>query len=333
MSNEARYFAVLAGAIGQIEEDSFEARGVVYDQLWKIVLEQLQADGNASGESIAKERAAFLNAVKRLEFGERLPPQPGGAAGAPAKPERPRGRSILRRVAWRTASASVVLAAIGFAYLVFVVDGEGAANSWQSQLRRVVHSFGDLVERQPVVAPRPVQRAVLYEESTGAATGATFSGQAVWRHARPPGTAGASAAVLSVDAEIPQKKLVVNISLRRAGDGGGAISHLVEFKFLNPDGSASDAVEDVLGILMKNEELSRGIELAGKVVRVQHGLFLMGLSGSDIDLGRNVKLLKERPWLDIPFVMKDRTRNILAIEKGPTGQSAVEQAFVSWGHG
>jgi len=350
MSNEARYFAVLSGAIAQIEEDSFEARGVVYDQLWNIVVEGLQAEGNDSGESIARERAAFLSAVKRLEFGERLAPEASGAEPEAGGAEeeaprvwRPRGRSIVGRIAWRMVGASVILAVIGFAYLVMVTGldsasakrwvGQGAPNSWQSQMMQAVLSLGNLAGRRPPVAPGPVQRAVLYEESTAAATGATFSGQAVWRHELQSATAGASAAVLSIDAEVPEKKLVVKISLRRAPEGGGAISHLVEFEFLNPDGSASEAVQDVLGILMKNDELSRGIELAGKIVKVRHGLFLMGLSGSQIDLGRNVQLLKERPWLDIPFIMNDRTRSILAIEKGPTGQAAVEQALAAWGHG
>src|SRR5262245_48486416 len=72
MSNEARYFEVLSGAVAQIEEDAFEARGAIYDRLWAIVVERLQADGDDTDEALASERAAFLAAVKRIEFGERV---------------------------------------------------------------------------------------------------------------------------------------------------------------------------------------------------------------------------------------------------------------------
>lgn len=196
---------------------------------------------------------------------------------------------------------------------------------------RAALSVGNLVERRPRIASGPTQRAVLYEENSATATGTTFSGQAAWRHLSGPAAAGASGAVLSIETEIPQKGLFVTISIRQAPDRGGAISHFVEFRLLTADGSASEMVEDVRGILMKNDELSRGIELVGKVVRVQHGVFLMGLSATEADLGRNLKLLKERPWLDIPIVMKDGTRSILAIEKGSTGQSALNDALASWG--
>jgi hypothetical protein len=341
MSNEARYFEVLSGAVAQIEEDSFEARGVIYDRLWNIVVRRLQAEGDDSDETLAIERAAFLAAVKRIEFGERLAISPEDGEGpAPvaitAAVERRTTRPLLRRVAVRMAGAFALLVVIGIAYLLIVVRldsasaqrwaGDSAADSWQSQLVRVALSLGNLIERQPATPlPPPVsQRAVLYEESAATATGTTFSGHAVWRH--QPG------AIVSIDVDLPQKSFALKMSLKRAPDSGGVISHFVEFKFVNADQSASDAVENVLGVLMKTDELSRGIELAGKVVRVQRGIFLMGLSGAAADLGRNLKLLKERPWLDIPLVMKDKSRSILAVEKGATGENALNQALVAWGH-
>jgi hypothetical protein len=79
MSNEAKYFEVLSGAITQVEEDSFEARGVIYDRLWNIVLQKLQDAGQDSPEDLTGERAAYLAAVRRIEFGERL--------AVPAAPE------------------------------------------------------------------------------------------------------------------------------------------------------------------------------------------------------------------------------------------------------
>ena len=309
---------------------------MVYDRLWTIVLQQLQAERNDSDANVANERVVFLAAVQRIEFGERLPAPADRRAETVQAERRPR-RRMLWPIAGRMAGACAVLLIVWFAYLVVRLDsasaarwaGESAPNSWQAQIMRTVLSIHNLIEKRSVTAPIAGQRAVLYEESAATATGTTFSGHAVWRRHSASTAAGADA--LSIDVEIPQRSFVVKISLRRAPDGGGVISHFVEFRFLTSDLSPSDAVEDVVGILMKNDELSRGIELAGKVVRVQPGVFLMGLSGAEADIGRNLKLLRERPWLDIPIVMKDRSRSILAIEKGSTGQNAVNQALVSWG--
>src|SRR5258705_1983078 len=120
MSNEAKYFAVLSDAIAQIESDSFEARGIIYDRLWTIVLRRLQAEPDNSDEIVARERAAFLRAVRRVEFGERTPaaaqqgPEPAHTVRQPSRP----GRPVLGRLALRMASACAVLLVVWFAYLV-----------------------------------------------------------------------------------------------------------------------------------------------------------------------------------------------------------------------
>jgi hypothetical protein len=361
MSRKDDYLAVLSSAVAEIEIDSFEARGVVYDRLWAIVAEQIQADYADPGPIIAQERAAFLNAIQAIEFGhqqpvappvnERMfapPPvnqrapagRPVGQRRAARPPVTSRRQSMRRRIVFRMVSACAVLVLIWFAYVFAVVrfdsaaakrwTGDGTQNSWTARIVRAMLSIGDRSAEKRESAPAVGQRAVLYEESDATATGHTFSGRAVWRHETEPTSDGPPTAVLSIDVAIPQKNILLQISLKRAPDGG-VISHFVEFKFQNPDGAFSDAVEDVLGLLMKTDELSRGVGLAGKVVKVRAGLFLMGLSGAGTDASQNLKLLKERPWIDLPIIMKDRSRNLLAIEKGTTGQAALDHALVSWG--
>jgi hypothetical protein len=359
MSREDEYLAVLSSAIAEVEAGSFEARGAVYDRLWGVVVEQIEADHADPEPVIARERDAFLHAIQTIEFGVRQSPVPptnhqtfGSRSGhGRAIPIQPRDgriarsgtrrrRPMTRRILWRMVSACAVLALLWLGYVLLVVQPDsveaklrtdaGAQSSWPARLTRVVDSIRDFFQERQEPQPIAGQRAVLYEESDATATGNTFSGRAVWRHTTEKTADEAAAGVLSIDVEIPQKKLILQITVKRAA-AGGAISHFVEFKFLNPDRSFSDAVEDVLGILMKTDELSRGVALAGKVVKVQAGMFLMGLSGSAADTSRNLNLLKERPWLDVPIVLKDRSRSILAIEKGATGQEALNHALASWG--
>jgi hypothetical protein len=53
--------------------------------------------------------------------------------------------------------------------------------------------------------------------------------------------------------------------------------------------------------------------------------FMVGLA----DMQRNIQLLKERSWFDIPVVFSDGTRAIFAIEKGIPGERAFTEAFAT----
>jgi hypothetical protein len=70
--------------------------------------------------------------------------------------------------------------------------------------------------------------------------------------------------------------------------------------------------------------------LAGLAVKVTNGFFLIGLSSADADKERNVALLKERSWFDIPVVYNYNRRAILALEKGTSGRRAFADAFRAW---
>ena len=52
---------------------------------------------------------------------------------------------------------------------------------------------------------------------------------------------------------------------------------------------------------------------------------------SDVDVKRNVLLLKGKQWLDIPIVYNGGSRAVLAIEKGAGGERAFKDAFAAWG--
>ena len=60
------------------------------------------------------------------------------------------------------------------------------------------------------------------------------------------------------------------------------------------------------------------------------GFFLIGLSALETDMQRNIQLLKERAWFDIPLVYANNRRAILAMEKGTPGERAFNDAFAAW---
>jgi len=75
---------------------------------------------------------------------------------------------------------------------------------------------------------------------------------------------------------------------------------------------------NIPGILMKANEKARGAPFAGLAVKVTDGFFMEGLSNVSADQTRNLSLLVERGWFDIPMNYTNHRRAILAIAKVAT---------------
>jgi len=133
------------------------------------------------------------------------------------------------------------------------------------------------------------------------------------------------------DIEIPDRKFKMTMSFRRNTDSSLPASHTAELTFILPQDFSGGGVGNVPGILMKSNEQARGTPLAGLAVKVTDGFFLVGLSNVDSDRARNLQLLKERSWFDVPLVYVNQRRAIIAIEKGSPGERAFNDAFAQWG--
>ena len=180
--------------------------------------------------------------------------------------------------------------------------------------------------------PAAAQRVVLYEEDPSAPSGKRFVGTAIWRTEQVSAGPGQSADVaVRADIEIPEPKVTVKWSLRRNTDKALPASHTIEIVFTTPADSPNGAIANIPGILMKQAEQTRGVPLAGLAVKVTDGFFLIGLSSAEADVQRNIQLLKERTWFDVPVVYANGRRAILAIEKGAPGERAFADAFAAWG--
>ena len=119
-------------------------------------------------------------------------------------------------------------------------------------------------------------------------------------------------------------------SLRRNTDQSLPASHTIEIMFNLPADFPTGGISNVPGMLMKQAEQTRGVPLAGLAVKVTPGFFLIGLSAVEADMQRNIQLLKERSWFDIPIVYNNNRRAILAMEKGTPGERAFDDAFAAW---
>ena len=184
---------------------------------------------------------------------------------------------------------------------------------------------------QPSVGPAVAQRVVLYEEDPDDPQGKRFVGAVIWRTDTRAATPGRPPELaVRADIDIPDRKMTVAWSLRRNTDPSLPASHTIEIMFNIATDSQSGGVQNVPGVLMKQAEQTRGVPLAGLAVKVTPGFFLIGLSALETDMQRNLQLLKERSWFDIPIVYNNNRRAILAMEKGTPGEKAFNDAFASW---
>jgi hypothetical protein len=194
-------------------------------------------------------------------------------------------------------------------------------------------TFADKFE--PVMPPKAdgtiAQRVVLYDEDPADPKGRQYVGTVVWRTEQIKVAGKPDDLAVRADIAIPERKFKMSLSFRRNTDRSLPASHTVELTFLLPKDFVGGGIANVPGILMKSNEQARGTPLAGLAVKVTDGFFLVGLSNVDSDRIRNIQLLKERAWFDIPLVYGNQRRAIIAIEKGSPGERAYAEALTSWG--
>jgi hypothetical protein len=197
--------------------------------------------------------------------------------------------------------------------------------------RKINDRVGEPGQRSSAPVAAVAQRVVLYEEDPAQPAGKQYVGSAVWRtETVSPGPGQPPDTAVRADIDIPDRKIVMRWSLRRNTDSALPASHTVEIMFTLPSDFSHGGIQSIPGLLMKQSEQTRGVPLAGLAVKVTTNFFLIGLSSVDADMQRNIQLLKERSWFDIPVVYNDGRRAILAVEKGNPGDRAFSDAFDAW---
>jgi hypothetical protein len=201
----------------------------------------------------------------------------------------------------------------------------------------VVPKIADRIGSPPVASSSSndnalvAQKAMLYEEDQADPAGKRFDGKVVWRADSVSTSAGQAPEVaIRADIEIPEERIGVRWTLRSNEDKALSASHTVEIMFTLPPDFSHGGISNVPGVLMKQAESTPGVPLAGLGVKVATDLFLISLSSADADVQRNVQLLKERSWFDIPVVYNDGYRAIIVIEKGTSGERVFSDAFAAW---
>ncbi|MBL8573178.1 MAG: hypothetical protein JNM13_05835 [Hyphomicrobiaceae bacterium] len=180
--------------------------------------------------------------------------------------------------------------------------------------------------------PLVAHRVILYEEGViGSNQGSVANGTVVWQVTREPAANGAQQTTLKARVEITERSLVALLTIRPNSDPALPASHMVEVKFETGPNFPGKAIRNLPGVIMKPTESGRGDPLSGAAVPIGNGLFWIALSSPEADKNRNLSLLRERGWIDLPIIYETGRRAILTIEKGTAGERAVNDAITAWG--
>ncbi len=182
----------------------------------------------------------------------------------------------------------------------------------------------------PAPAPEPAlpvaqRAAILIEAPDDPQRVKTFVGTSVWRV-----EASGDQSVLAAEITLPEAKLAVAMRMTRNTDPKLPASHTIEFRFSPTSGADPMGIAEIETPQMRIEDSANGAPLAGVSAAITPNYFLVGLSNGDKLATRNMDLMRERGWFDVPMVLSNGRNAKLTFEKGASGDRALSQVMQAW---
>jgi hypothetical protein len=146
----------------------------------------------------------------------------------------------------------------------------------------------------------------------------------------PAGDGNGQQTALQAEVTIPDRHLQLTMVIRRNLDPTLPASHTIDLQFKLPSDFANGNIANVPGILFKPTEQAAGTALAGLSVRVMSNFFLIGLSSTPAERARNLDVMRQNPWIDLPILYENGRRAVLTLQKGDAGSKAFSQAISAW---
>lgn len=181
-------------------------------------------------------------------------------------------------------------------------------------------------------APTASQKAIFYEERTGASQGSAVPGATVWSVVQDsPGGDRPPEPAIRAEATIPGKDVQLRMTIRRNADPTLPASHIVEMIFLTPENFDGGGVDTASRMALKASEQDAGNLLSGLPAKISDGFFLLALNNNKPEIDRNMQLLNREKWIDIPIVYKNGRRALITMEKGAPGEKVFNEVLTAWG--
>jgi hypothetical protein len=174
------------------------------------------------------------------------------------------------------------------------------------------------------------QRAILYIEVPDAAP-RIVQGRVLWRlDSDIAGPGQPVETIVRSTIEVPDAGLSLDFTIRRNTDPAFPASHIIGMRFTTTGEAANDAIREVGVPQFKLEEGERGAPLSAISSALGENLFVAALSNVPVEAERNLDLLRNRNWIDLPVRFTSGRRGIITFEKGGAGNQTIAEALSRW---
>ncbi len=176
------------------------------------------------------------------------------------------------------------------------------------------------------------QRAILYiEDPAVPQTPRAANGRVFWRlDSESVGQGRPVETIVRATVEIPESGLTLDFTIRRNTDNAFPASHIIGLRFSSTGDPATESVREVGVPQFKTEESERGAPLSAINSALGENLFVAALSNVPVEVTRNVDLILNRAWIDVPVRFASGKRGIITFEKGVSGGQTLADAFGRW---
>lgn len=176
------------------------------------------------------------------------------------------------------------------------------------------------------------QRAVLFVEVPETPQQPqTSTGRVFWRlDSESAGQGRPIETIVRATVEIPDVGLSLDFTIRRNTDSAFPASHIIGLRFTSTGDPASQTVKEVGVPQFKSEEGERGAPLSAINSALGDNLFVAALSNVPVEVERNIELILNRSWIDVPVRFASGRRGIITFEKGVSGSQTLADAFGRW---
>ncbi len=176
------------------------------------------------------------------------------------------------------------------------------------------------------------QRAILYTEDPNSPQAPrAVNGRVFWRlDSESVGQGRPVETIVRATVDITEIGLSLDFTIRRNTDTAFPASHIIGMRFTSTGDPATEAVREVGVPQFKTEEGERGAPLSAINSALGENLFVAALSNVPVEVERNLDLILNRTWIDVPVRFASGKRGILTFEKGVSGGQTLADAFGRW---
>lgn len=186
--------------------------------------------------------------------------------------------------------------------------------------------------QQPNGEVAVAQRAVLYTEvPENPQQPQATNGRVFWRlDSESAGQGRPVETIVRATIEMPDAGLNLDFTIRRNTDPAFPASHIIGLRFAVSGDPATQAIREVGVPQFKTDESERGAPLSAINSPLGDNLFVAALSNVPVELERNLDLILNRNWIDVPVRFASGRRGIITFEKGVSGSQTLADAFGRW---